>query len=128
VEMYNHWLFFSYWLVNAIIIWLTGWLFPESFVLGTWKFTFLEAAIYSGFWVTFLVWIFWDFMLAKKLKFNQLLNFGWFWLANTIGIWLTARGSEYTGLGIRAYYMAIVLGLFTYSGQRLVKKMVLKNG
>jgi len=78
--------------------------------------------------VTFFVWIFWDFMLAKKLKFSQFLNFFWFWLANVMGIWLTARGSYFTGLGIRAYYMAIALGLFTNYGQRLARKLVLKNG
>jgi hypothetical protein len=49
-------------------------------------------------------------------------------LANAIGIWLAAHASYYTGLGIKIYYMAIVLGLFTYYGQRLAKKLVLKNG
>ena len=124
--MYNHWLFLLYWLGNALIIWLSAWLFPESYVLGTWKFTAIEGAIYSGFWLTFVVWIFWDFALAKGLKISQFINFFWFWLANTIGIWLVSHLNHFTGIGIRAYYLAIVLGLFTYTGQRWVKKVVFK--
>lgn len=123
--MYNHWLFFTYWLVNSLVIWFVGAIFPQDLVLGTWRFTAAEAAIYSGFWVTFVVWIFWDFLLARRYKFSRLLNFFWFWLANTLGIWLMAHINHYSGLGISAYYWAIVLGLVVNLAQSRVRKFYL---
>lgn len=120
--MYNHWLFFSYWLTNILVLLLGRWLFSADLVLGNWRFTPVEAAFYSGFWITFVVWIFWDFLLARALKFNSVTNFFWFFLANVIGVWMTAHINYYTGLGISSWVMAPVAGLLANLGQRLVRR------
>ncbi len=125
--MYNHLLYFSYWFVNSFLISFFHFLFPENFVLGTWKLTGLESSLYSGFWITFVVWIFWDLLLAKNIKLGSTKSFFWFWLANTVGIWITAHMSHFTGFGISTFYLAIILGFFTNLLQRLVRRLVTKN-
>jgi hypothetical protein len=102
-------------------------LFPENFVLGTWKLTGLESSLYSGFWVTFVVWIFWDLLLAKDIKLGSTKSFFWFWLANTVGIWITAHMSKFTGFGISNFYLAIILGLLVNILQRLIRRFIIKK-
>src|SRR3972149_1067978 len=98
--MYNHFLYFSYWILNSLVLYLFFLVFGDSVVLGNWRFGALESAIYSGFWVTFLLWTFWDFALAKGVKFdNWLTTLGYFWLVNTFSFWLTSRFSQYAGFG-----------------------------
>lgn len=125
--MYNHLLYLLYWLVNSFTLSLFYYVFPEDFVLGTWKLTAVEASIYSGFWITFIVWIFWDYAMAKEWKSRGLNTILWFWLANSVGIWITARFSNFTGFGISYYYLALILGFFTTLFQRIILKIVTKN-
>jgi hypothetical protein len=125
--MYNHLLYFSYWIVNSFVISFFHYLYPNDFVLGTVKFTPLDASIYSGFWLTFVVWTFWDYIMAKEIKFGGIKTGLWFWMANVIGIWVTARLSNFTGFGISYFYLAIILGFFTNLLQRLIRKFVTKN-
>jgi len=47
--MYNHLLYFVYWLFDSIIIYVFGLVFPTSVVLGNWRFGPIEAAILFGF-------------------------------------------------------------------------------
>ena len=125
--MYNHLLYFSYWLVNSFAISLFNYLFPNNFVLGNWKLTALEASLYSGFWLTFVVWIFWDFLMAKKYELGKFKSFIWFWLANTIGVWIVAHMSGFTGFGIESFYLSFILGFFANILQRLIRKVVTKT-
>lgn len=122
--MYNHLLYFSYWFINSFFLSFFHYLLPENFALGTWKLTGLEASIYSGFWITFVIWIFWDLILAKDIKLGGTKSFFWFWLANTIGIWITAHMGQFTGFGISSLYLAIILGLVINMCQRLVRKFI----
>ena len=125
--MYNHLLYFSYWVVNSFTISLFNFLLPENFVLGTWKLTSFEASIYSGFWLTFVVWIFWDYMMAKKYEWGKFKSFIWFWLANIFGVWITARLGNFTGFGIDSLFTAIILGFFANIFQRVIRKVVTKT-
>ena len=94
-------------------------------VLGNWRFGPIESAIYAGFWVTFFVWVLWDFALAKGIKFDSgMVTLGYFWSANIFAFWVVARFSEYTGLGITSYLWAITIALFTYVLQRLTWRLV----
>lgn len=125
--MYNHLLYFTYWVINSLLVSLFHFMFPENFVLGTWKLTSLEASIYSGFWITFVIWIFWDFIFAKNIKIKGLKLFLWFWIANIVGIWITTHMSNFTGFGISFFYLAIILGFFTNIIQRIIRKFITQN-
>ena len=96
--MYEHLLFLLYWFLNSLVLYLLGLLFPASVVLGTWRLTMVEAAIYAGFWLTFFVW--------------------------TIGIWLVARYAAYTGLGIASFWWAFALGAVTNLLQAVAWKLL----
>jgi hypothetical protein len=125
--MYNHLLYFSYWFINSFFLSFFHYLFPENFALGTWKLTGLEASIYSGFWITFVVWIFWDLILAKDIKLGGTRSFFWFLLANTVGIWITAHMGQFTGFGISNFYLAIILGFVINVSQRLIRKFIVNK-
>lgn len=118
-------MYFTYWLFNAAILYVFGFAFSGNVVLGNWRFGMVESAIYAGFWVTFFVWVLWDFALAKGVKFDTVVvKLGYFWLANSFAFWLVARFSEYVGLGITNYLWAFTLGLAAHLVQRLAWRIV----
>ena len=123
--MYNHLLYFTYWLFNSAVLYGASALFPSEVVLGNWRFGGLESAIYAGFWETFFIWVLWDFALAKGVKFDSgVVTFGYFWTANIFAFWLVSRFSEYAGLGITSYLWALTLGLVAYLMQRFAWRIV----
>lgn len=123
--MYNHLLYFSYWIVNSLALYVFTLIAPGNVVLGNWRFSPIEAAIYAGFWVTFLVWVLWDFAMAKGVNFDTgLVTLGYFWSANIFAFWLVSRFSEYAGFGITNYLWAIVIALFAYILQRFTWRVV----
>src|SRR3972149_11378843 len=126
--MYNHLLYFSYWIVNVLVLYTFTFLAPGSVVLGNWRFSPVESAIYAGFWVTFFVWVLWDFAIAKGVKFDSaLVTLGYFWSANIFAFWLVSRFSEFAGFGIASYLWAVVVALGAYFAQRIVRKLVVGN-
>jgi hypothetical protein len=123
--LYNHLLYFTYWLFNSIVLYVFGLIFPRDVVLGNWRFGPIEAAVYAGFWVTFLIWTLWDFAIAKGVKFESAtVTLGYFWAANIFGFWLVSRFSEYAGLGITSYLWALAIGLVAFLMQRLAWRLV----
>jgi len=127
-KMYNHILYFTYWLFNSSILFIFSYILPGNIVLGNWRFGPLEAAVYAGFWVTFFVWILWDFAMAKGLKFDsKAVTLGYFWAANMFAFWIVSRFSQYTGLGITNYFWAIVAGFGGFLVQRLAWRLIVKS-
>lgn len=123
--MYNHLLYFSYWIVNSLVLYAFTFLAPSNVILGNWRFSSIESAIYAGFWVTFLIWVLWDFALAKGIKFDTgAVTLGYFWSANILAFWLVSRFSEYAGFGVTSYLWAITIALFAYMSQRLTWHLV----
>jgi len=126
--MYNHLLYFTYWIVNALIIYIFGLLAPGDVVLGNWRFGAIEASIYAGFWITFFVWLLWDFAISKGIKFDTgIVTLGYFWAVNIFAFWIVARFSQYAGLGIRSYIWAILMGFIAYAVQRLAWKFIIEK-
>ncbi len=126
--MYNHLLYFSYWLFNSVVLYVMSLLFPGGVVLGNWRFSPIEAAIYAGFCVTFFIWVLWDFAISKGVEFDtKIVNFGYFWSANIFAFWVVSRFSQYAGLGISNYYWALILAFVAYFVQRVVWKLVVKK-
>ncbi len=121
--MYNHLLYFSYWLVNALVIYLFNNFFGSDVVLGNWKFGVVEASLYASFWVTFVIWCFWDFAIAKGLQFDSpVVVFGYFWVVNLFAFWLVSRFSSYFGFGVTSYFWPAVIALVAHALQRWVRR------
>jgi hypothetical protein len=126
--MYNHILYLSYWLINALIVYILFRIFPDNVVLGTWKFNAIEAAIYSSFWVTFVVWTAWDFIYSRQstvfLEGGLVTNL-YFWAINAMGIWLVARFPGFAGLGLSSWPWAFVVGGIFNVFQRITLGLIL---
>lgn len=124
--MYNHILYFYYWLANALVLLIFKLVFTGMVVLGNWRFSSIEAAFYSGFWITFTVWCFWDWALAKKIPLNQpVLAFIYFFPVNSLAVWLVSRWANYTGMGIAGFGWAFVIGFTGHWLQRWVRGRVI---
>lgn len=118
--MYNHILYFTYWLIDSVILYVFYLFFPADLVLGNYKFSPVESAIYAGFWVTFFVWVLWDFAIAKKLKFDTgLVTLGYFWSANIFAFWIVSRFSQISGFGMTNFVWAFAIALAAFMVQRL---------
>ena len=126
--MYNHLLYILYWAINTLIIKFTFLLFPYGLVLGTYRFTPTEAAIYSGFWVTFIIWTAWDFAIARKISLEKpTKNFLYFLLVNVFAVWVVARFAPLSGMGISSFWWAIAVGIVVSILHKLVKKVVVER-
>lgn len=126
--MYNHILYLFYWIISFAIFYLTYRVFPDGFVLGNWKFTPIEAGIYSSFWLVVFVWVVWDFLISRGVDLKE--NLGtwlYFWAVNAVGIWLVAKLSRILGLDIKNYLWAIGVAFVVNLAQRIVWKFVTKR-
>lgn len=95
-----------------LLLFLAANIFTIDVVLGTYRFSAFEAAVYSGFWITFLAWVVWDFIKARGISLNnKALAITVLWLANSAAVWIVARFAHLTGLGISSYRWALLLGL-----------------
>jgi hypothetical protein len=103
-----------------VVLYVFGLVFPANVILGNWRFNPIEAAIYAGFWVTFFIWVLWDFAMAKGIRFDSAtVILGYFWSVNIFAFWIISRFSQYAGFGITNYLWAFAIGLGAYIVQRL---------
>ena len=109
--MYDHILFLLYWLLDSLLLYLLGYIFPSEVVLGNFRLTPFEASIYAGFWLTFFVWTMWEYVLVRKVKLESFnLRIIFFFFVNSLGIWIISQYGKYTGLGIASFWWVLVLG------------------
>lgn len=104
--------FLIIWLVNSVIIWAANALYPGNVVLGSASVSPMAAVIISGFFVTLLcklVKILFVKLVHLK-KTSRWVMFVFYWLVNSIIVWLVARLAPFTGLGISNFYWAFGLG------------------
>jgi len=104
--------FLSFWGLNAILLYLAVIVFPLNYVVGNASLRPPAAIVFSGLVWTLLVWYSTPICRGIGLKLlkgrSKMLVF--YFLANSAGIWLTARGSAITGFGITSFVWAIYLG------------------
>ena len=128
--MYNHLMYFAYWVINSFVLYLATWVLPEkSVTLGNWRFSSIESSIYAGFWITFLIWVCWDFAMAKKFNLrNKIVSFFFFLFVNAISIWVVSRFSNITGFEVINYQWILAIGFVATIFQRVPWKFVGPRG
>ena len=112
--------FLCFWLLNSIILYLSGIFFPKNIVLGNVGLSTIMATFVAGFAVA---------VIGKAIKpiFKKVglelfkrsgiklgrehQKFLFYWGANSVAIWLAARFSFLLGFGISSYIWALGLGL-----------------
>ena len=119
--------FILIWPVNSLIIWAANALYPGNIVLGNANMPPMAAILVSGFFVTLLCKLakilFVKFVHLKKT--SRWAMFVFYWLINSIVIWLVARLAPFTGLGISSFYWAFGLG-FTLNFFQWVTRQLFK--
>jgi hypothetical protein len=113
------------WGVNTLVILLANAYFPTNYVLGNAMIGKVTAGFLVGFMLTFMM------RLAKGIiKKNidaRYLRFGFYFIANSVSIWLLARFAPIFGFGIPAFYYAFYLGLaaciFQWISRQIFKKL-----
>lgn len=112
------------WFINSTLIFLASVLYPHIYVLGSAFAPLPVAVVVSGFFLTLLC------KLGKKLtnKLNgkikgRLGMLIYYWVINSVALWLVARFAPFTGFGITAFYWAFALGFATNLGQWLVRQL-----
>lgn len=118
-------MYFAYWMINSFILYLASMLIPDNVVLGNWRFNSIESSIYAGFWLTFLIWVCWDFAIARKFNLkNKTATFVFFLLVNAISIWVVSRFSGITGFEIVNYQWILAIGFVATFLQKIPWKFV----
>lgn len=126
--MYNHHLYFAYWLVNVLVLYVLGRLFPSAIDLSNGRLLPLETAIYAGFWLTFIVWAMWDFIIVKKAKLEpEFVAFSYFLLVNALGIMVVAHFTRFTGLTVSTFWWGLLAAFLVNTLQRQTWKMLTKK-
>lgn len=123
--MYNHLLFLSYWLVNAVVLFLAGSLPGHNVILGNGRFNSFESSFYAGFWLTFFIWVFWDFAIARKFKLDKEgVTLSFFLFVNSLSIWAVSRFYFMTGFELTNYLWVLIIGLTVTLLQRVAWRVV----
>lgn len=123
--MYNHLLYLLYWILNSLVIYLISGLFPESVVLGNFKFNPVESAIYAGFWVTVIFWAMWDFIHVRGVVLSRTAGSLWvFFVMNFVSVWLVSRFSHIAGFGISSFVWALLIAFIANLVQRAIWRIV----
>lgn len=127
--MYNHLLYLGYWLTNSIVLLLSALVAGNSVVLGSDRFGSLEASVYAGFWITFIVWVCWDFAIARKFKLDkQAVMFMFFLFVNAFALVAVSRFSSITGFELTNYIWVLAIAVLATISQRISWKLIVKRG
>ncbi|MBI5044623.1 MAG: hypothetical protein HZC02_01745 [Candidatus Levybacteria bacterium] len=121
--MYNHLLYLGYWIVNSLLLYLLSFFLPDI-NLGNDRLRLIESAIYAGFWLTFCVWVWWDFTIARKIRFGKAASLLAFFIINCFGLLAVSRFSFMTGFTIDLSFWIFVVGAIMTLCQRVVWRVI----
>ncbi len=110
---------------NSAVIYLVALIFPTDIVLGTYQLSSLVAAVLTGFLITVFCLVLKN--LRKTLNFKlkgREQHVAYYWLVNSVGLWLFAQLAPFTGFGISAFYWAFFLGVALTFTQWLVRQLL----
>lgn len=116
--------FLAFWGVDVVLLFLATSLFPNNFVLGTYRMSKFSSALFAGFVWTLIVWF--SEPLTKKLKlklegqFKQMLLY---LFSNFVALWVVAHLAFFTGFGVTSFIWVFVLAFFANFFQYIVWKL-----
>jgi hypothetical protein len=118
-----------FWLGNSVILLLFNELFSGMLVLGTHLISPLMAAVYAGGIISLLgvsaTPVIEQLAMKNRWSLSALHWMALYLVVNTAIIWLVGRFAEVVGLGISAWWVALVLGLVFDIAQGLLVKTVI---
>ncbi len=103
-------LFLLFWVANSILLYLAFMVFPQYFMLGTFRMSAIAATIVAGGVWTLLVMLVDPLVKRFKLKINGVPQMTvLYWLANFVALWITARLAPFTGFGVSRFVWILAL-------------------
>lgn len=120
--------FMFYWVTNSLFFYLAFLVWPTSVVLGNDIRSPVAAAMLNGFLLTLVITavpLILKTVNFKVKKGNEQTII--YFVFNTVGIWILARLAIFTGFGITAFWVAIILGFGVNLLQWVIGKSINKQ-
>lgn len=116
--------YLSVWALNSALIIAAATYYSSSYVLGNAIIPPVTAGIFTGFLLTVFDRLpqplFTKFEIKTK---GRLVMFIFYWLVNSVGIWIIARLSFLSGFGIVSFFWAFTLGFIVCLGQWALRQL-----
>ena len=109
------------WMIDGLLFYLAAMLLPTYFAIGNSLFTPFQASLFSGFVLTAAVWKIEPVAKYMELDLKPKANmvFAYF-VVNVAAVWIIARFSMLTGVGIASYFYVIGFATVAYATQYIV--------
>ena len=107
------------WFVTSFIIYLAPQVWRGGVVLGNDRLTAFVSAAVAGLILTLLTMVAMPLLDMAKVK-SMPVQGAVYLVLDVAAVWVIARLALYTGVGISAWYVALVLGLLIWVAQYLV--------
>ncbi len=126
--MYNHLLYIFFWATNTLILIIASTVAPEHLTLGNARFNNVESGIYAGFWITFIIWAFWDFSMGRRYNLSRKYrSFIFFFLVNFFAFWGVSNFENWVGFSQQDLNWVIIVAIVATLLQRVIKKSTTKR-
>lgn len=126
--MYNHLLYLSFWATNTLILIIASAVAPEHLTLGNDRFNNIESGIYAGFWITFIIWAFWDFSMGRRYNLaKKYRSFIFFFLVNFFSFWGVSNFENWVGFSQQDLVWIVIIAIIATIFQRFIKKSMTKR-
>ncbi|KKQ98798.1 MAG: hypothetical protein UT24_C0001G0079 [Candidatus Woesebacteria bacterium GW2011_GWB1_39_12] len=121
--------FLLFWLVNSAILFLANLFFPQAVTLGNSILAMYQAVILSGFYWSLIIWylepVLKDMQVPQKDNTSMMLAY---LSVNFATVWLLARMSFLTGVGIASFVYALGIAVVANFAQYMVWQYTQKKG
>ena len=110
--------FLSFWIVNSLLLWIVSQIAPQGVVLGNQHILSPWASLFAGFILSAI-----DSMVEPTLamtKIKPMTDYHWaltFFAANSVALWIITRFALIIGVGVAAFWWAVILGIVVTLGQ-----------
>lgn len=111
----------SFWAVNSALLWIVGQMVPKEVVLGNQHVLSIWASILAGFILAAIDSLVEPTLAMTKVKPKE--DYHWavtFFAVNSIALWIITRFALIIGIGVTAFWWAIILGGIVTLGQWMV--------
>lgn len=126
--MYNHLLYVSFWATNTLILIFAGIFANDYLALGNSRFNNIESGVYAGFWITFIIWVFWDFSISRRYNLEKKYrSFIFFFMVNLFAFWAVSMFERFIGFKMMDYYWFLILAFIATFFQRAIKRIIVKK-
>lgn len=126
--MYNHILYVSYWVVNALVLFSAGIFSGQYVILGNNRFGSIESSIYASFWITFIIWVCWDFAMSRDFKLDKkIVTLTFFFIINLFAFWAVSKFYNTVGFHLTNYIVVFVIAVIATLLQRFAWTLVVNK-